>query len=74
MPRYIESFTIGSLSAHVPDRMSGNVWTNQLLNHIQQTLIAPQITERLKVKRETYVKVLRFVTSHIMMTNMTKGK
>jgi len=58
MPRHGGSFVIWSLCSKVPDRMSNDVSaTQQLLNQVQQTLVAPNVTKRL-TKHHSHLGVI----------------
>ena len=51
VPRNIQRLTVRSFSAHVPYRVSGYIWTYQLLDRIQNTLVAPEIPKTLKKRK-----------------------
>lgn len=52
MPGDVDGFAVRSFGSKVPDGMPGYIWTNQLLHHVQESLIGPEITERLRPTRD----------------------
>ena len=44
MPWNSSGLVLRCFSAQVPDRTSGDIWTNQLLDQIQQTFVCPDLS------------------------------
>ena len=44
MPWNSSGLVLRCFSAQVPDRTSGDIWTNQLLDQIQETFVCPDVS------------------------------